>query len=103
MRELGILLQIIDDVLDYEGDVARCEKNCLVGANGAHYLTYLIHRGDHLRQVFKRNFVMSAVIMASQEKAAALLKSVPDSSRLTACSPLNYGGAPAAAISLDPK
>jgi hypothetical protein len=70
--QLGRLLQIVDDVLDYEDDVVRGEVNCLTSANRAMYLRDLIgelHPAE-VRRLFGRRCVVLAIVIDRARRKA---------------------------------
>lgn len=68
LSNLGELLQIVDDVYDYEDDVAAHEQNCLTTANRDTYLRRLV--ADLSRQNTRRLFgPMPSVLVLAIERA----------------------------------
>lgn len=67
----GRVLQIVDDVLDYEEDIVEGETNCLASANKQIYLQELITTNIH--QLFPTNTPLTAVLEIAREKAKSLL------------------------------
>jgi hypothetical protein len=75
LDELGALLQIVDDVLDYEDDVAADQQNCLRTANRDVYLTRLLEglSGEKTRRLFGARSVLVFAIAGARKKGAKLL------------------------------
>jgi hypothetical protein len=76
LTDLGELLQIVDDVFDYEDDAAAAEQNCLTTAKRNIYLRRLIEGLS--RQNTRRLFghLPSVLVLAighARKKARALL------------------------------
>ncbi len=71
--ELGLLCQIVDDVLDLEGDVQRDELNCLRTPNRGLHLAALLQAIPAMNHVFRRRFLMRLVIGRAARKAELLL------------------------------
>jgi hypothetical protein len=72
---LGRLLQIVDDVLDYEDDIAHGDLNCLTSPNRARYLRELISDFEptEVRRAFGgRSSILAGVIEKARLKAARL-------------------------------
>jgi hypothetical protein len=75
--KLGQLLQIVDDVLDYEDDVASGDQNCLTSANRTTYLTLLLEdlNRENSRRLFgPRSILVSAIAQARKKATRLLLK-----------------------------
>lgn len=77
--KLGELLQIVDDVFDYEDDVAVGDQNCLTTANRTAYLTLLLEdlNGENSRRLFGRRSVLVSAIAHARKKATIFLQSTP--------------------------
>jgi len=75
---LGQLLQIVDDVFDYEDDAIDGEQNCLLTANRAVYLTRLIEglNSERTRRLFRTGSVLTLAIAHARKKGTALLSEV---------------------------
>lgn len=73
--ELGIIMQIVDDVLDIEEDLKFGEMNCLVSNKRDLYLNRLIDYDVHkFIEIFPKSFVLTKVLIAAQNKARILYK-----------------------------
>lgn len=71
--KLGIIMQIVDDVLDLEEDQSLGEMNCLLNARKSEYLKLLIEYDvDTFRKVFPRAHVLLKVLGMAQEKARTI-------------------------------
>lgn len=76
LNELGELLQIVDDVLDYEDDAAVGDQNCLVTANRDVYLVRLLEglSSERTHRLFGRSLsVLVFAIAQAREKGTKLL------------------------------
>lgn len=76
LTDLGELLQIVDDIYDYEDDAAAGEQNCLTTANRNIYLKRLLERLSHqdTRRLFGQGpSVLVFAIGQARKKARALL------------------------------
>ncbi len=76
VSRMGLLLQIVDDVLDYEEDIAAGDLNCITSLNGREYLLALIAEmtDEHVRSLFPRSPLLFSVIKKSRIKAGRLLQ-----------------------------
>lgn len=75
LTDLGELLQIVDDVLDYEDDAVAGHQNCLIAANRTIYLTRFLEglNSENSRRLFGRaRSVLVFVIARAREKATTL-------------------------------
>jgi hypothetical protein len=75
LTDLGELLQIVDDVLDYEDDAAAGDQNCLITKNRTIYLTRLVEglNTENSRRLFGRSrSVLVLVIARAREKTTTL-------------------------------
>lgn len=78
LTSLGELLQIVDDVFDYEDDLADNEQNCLLTANRAVYLRRLLEElsSDSCRKLFGRpSSILVLAIAYARKKGTRLLSS----------------------------
>jgi hypothetical protein len=68
---LGILLQIVDDVWDYEKDLKAGDENCLSSARRNKYLQMLVDEmhDEHIQRLFPNGGVLLAVIKRARKKA----------------------------------
>jgi hypothetical protein len=76
LTDLGELLQIVDDIYDYEDDAAAGEQNCLTTANRNVYLNRLLEslgRQDTRRLFGHAPSVLVFAIGQARKKARALL------------------------------
>ncbi|MFH1970878.1 MAG: class 1 isoprenoid biosynthesis enzyme [Patescibacteria group bacterium] len=75
IADWGIILQIIDDVLDYEEDAKRLEINCLTTDNKDEYLKILIEKGNQneLDRIFPNGLVLKKAIRIAIKKAFFIL------------------------------
>ena len=77
LDDLGKLLQIVDDVFDYEDDLAAGDQNCLVTANRAVYLRRLLGglSSENSRKLFgsSRSILILAIAQA-RRKGTKLLR-----------------------------
>ena len=73
--KLGELLQIVDDVLDYEDDVTAGEQNCLTTPNRIAYLTLLLEdlNRENSHRLFGPRSVLVFAIAQARKKARILL------------------------------
>jgi hypothetical protein len=77
LDEIGRLLQIVDDVLDYEADIFYGDTNCLASPGRDMYLQQLLlkFRKEETRRLFGNiNSVLVKVIEKARSKAGELLK-----------------------------
>jgi len=76
LQKVGTLLQIVDDVLDYEEDIACGDQNCLVSDQKEEHLQTLIEgfSDEELERLFKPNTVLVTVIKSAREKARQMLQ-----------------------------
>jgi hypothetical protein len=76
LNDLGELLQIVDDVLDYEDDVAAGDQNCLITANRAIYLTRLLEglNSENSRRIFGRARSVLVLAIAHARKKGTRLQ-----------------------------
>lgn len=75
LTDLGELLQIVDDVLDYEDDASAGHQNCLLTANRTIYLTRLLGglNSENCRRLFGRGrSVLVFAIAHAREKGTTL-------------------------------
>lgn len=72
---LGELLQIVDDVLDYEDDTAAGDLNCLTTTNRVAYLKQLCHtlNRENSQRLFGSRSVLVFAVAQAREKASKLL------------------------------
>jgi hypothetical protein len=73
IAELGVLLQIVDDVLDLESDRANGELNCLLSPRREVYLNRLNSGIAGLSQRFATSPVMAFVLRRVEAKNLALI------------------------------
>ncbi|MEK6279027.1 MAG: hypothetical protein AABN95_01610 [Acidobacteriota bacterium] len=73
--KLGELLQIVDDVFDYEDDIAAGDQNCLTTANRTAYLKLLLEDLDceNSRRLFGPRSVLVSAIAHARKKATMFL------------------------------
>jgi len=71
-KELGVLCQIVDDVIDLEGDLSRGELNCLLTANRTRHLESLLRAMPQLRLVFVRSGPMRLALAQAESRARVL-------------------------------
>lgn len=77
LDEIGRLLQIVDDVLDYEHDVKYGDINCLTTENRDIYLKQLLNKFEdaEVRKLFgNESYVLRKVIEKARGKAEKLLQ-----------------------------
>jgi hypothetical protein len=76
IEKLGILLQIVDDVLDFEEDQASGDENCLLTERREEHLKALVDgfSNEELISLFKADSVLVTVIKFAREKAGRMLK-----------------------------
>jgi hypothetical protein len=79
LTELGELLQIVDDVLDREDDLAAGEQNCLLTEKKAVYITRLLEglSRENSSRLFGHSILGTAIAHA-RRKATLLLESSPE-------------------------
>jgi hypothetical protein len=77
LNKLGELLQIVDDVFDYEDDIAVGDQNCLTTPNRTAYLTLLLEdlNRENSRRLFGPRSVLVSAIAQARKKARILLLS----------------------------
>lgn len=75
LTDLGELLQIVDDVFDYEDDVTAGEQNCLTTVNRDIYLMRLLEGfyPENTRRLFGRASVLALAIAYARKKGRRLL------------------------------
>jgi hypothetical protein len=75
LNKLGELLQIVDDVFDYEDDVAAGDQNCLTTPNRTAYLMQLLEdlSRENSRRLFGPRSVLVSAIAQARKKARILL------------------------------
>lgn len=73
--DLGLLLQIVDDVLDYEEDQETNDLNCLNSERAHDYLLRLITEmpDEKIRTLFPRSRLLLYIIRKARKKAEAIL------------------------------
>jgi hypothetical protein len=76
--KIGELLQIVDDVLDYEDDIAAGELNCLTTANRVTHLRQLCHalNPENSHRLFGSHSVLVFAIAQARKKATMLLSNL---------------------------
>jgi hypothetical protein len=73
-KHVGMILQIVDDVLDFEEDINRKECNCLLSDKDELYLSMLADfDAKYFRTLLPEGFVLHKVIKKAQKKAGHLL------------------------------
>lgn len=72
VREVGVLLQIVDDVLDFEQDSLLGELNCLNTPRSGLYLTHLAATMDALAGRFAHSLFMGLVLETVRKKMTRL-------------------------------
>lgn len=75
LHKLGILCQIVDDVLDEQQDWIRGEANCLHTPRRRQYLETLLSNIPTLERAFGRNVTMTYVLRQAASRATALIDS----------------------------
>ena len=75
LDHLGQLLQIVDDVYDYEDDVSNGEQNCLITENRDEYLRRLLRElsPEITRRCFGSPSVLAFAIAQARKKGTRLL------------------------------
>ena len=75
IKRLGIHLQIVDDVLDYQEDILMGDQNCLVSDQRADYLTSLVVNLDDnsLQTLFPYGGILTHAIRKAREQAQNML------------------------------
>jgi len=74
-HQLGIVMQIVDDVLDLEDDLRSNEMNCLSSPRALLYLqTLLAFDVCALRQVLPNSQLLCRVVRSAQKKAEKLVQ-----------------------------
>jgi len=104
VAKVGMLLQIVDDVLDLEDDLRTGDTNCLTSARRDKHLWDLLESLDECqtRQYFgKRALVLERVISLARTRASLLLTGQRSPFASAPRSPNNTGGHPIAAITQD--
>ena len=78
LNKIGELLQIVDDVLDYEDDIAAGDLNCLTTANRVTHLKQLCQALDpeNSRRLFGSHSVLVFAIAQARKKATTLLSNL---------------------------
>jgi hypothetical protein len=79
LNDLGQLLQIVDDVFDYEDDAAAGDQNCLRTANRDVYIGRLLKglSSERTHKLFGRTSILVHAISHARQKGAKLLATVP--------------------------
>lgn len=74
--KVGMLLQIGDDILDYEKDLNAGDLNCLLTTNKNYYLEVYVKELtlDVIKKLFRNGIIFSYVIKKSLNKANLLLE-----------------------------
>lgn len=80
LTELGELLQIVDDVLDREDDLAAGDQNCLLTEKKTVYLMRLLERlnRQNSNRLFGHSILASAIAHARKKATTMLLESSVD-------------------------
>ena len=75
IKRLGVLLQLADDVLDYEEDLEAGDLNCLISPRRNDYLIAATRElSEEFLQIFPaKGFVLTHVMQQARRKAADLL------------------------------
>ena len=68
IRRLGLLLQIVDDIRDFEHDVAFDDVNCLATQRAGLYISFFRENLGDLIFLFRRDLVMRSVILQAKKK-----------------------------------
>ncbi len=78
--DLGLMLQLVDDVIDYEIDSRNGDQNCINSPHGRYYLCRLIAEmsDEQVRLLFPESRILLHVIRRSRRKAHKLLKEITD-------------------------
>lgn len=69
IQDLGLLLQIADDILDFEHDVQNSELNCLATPRATKHLAFFKKHERRLLDLFRTDRAMYAVISHAGRKA----------------------------------
>lgn len=74
--QLGIHLQIVDDVLDYRDDVVAGDQNCLTADKRDEYLTSLVQTFDEtqIKSLFPYGGILTYAISKARQQAEDMLK-----------------------------
>lgn len=74
-EELGMALQVVDDILDYEADIRAGDKNCLTGPHRDQYIRLLmdVFPKAEVTRLFPHGKVLRYVIGRANEKALKLI------------------------------
>ena len=76
LKRLGMALQVVDDVLDYESDRRSGELNCLVSPRRAQYLALMETElsNERMSELYTRGWLLRAVVRYALRKATKLRK-----------------------------
>lgn len=70
--DLGVVLQIVDDLLDYKDDEVAGDTNCLLTSQRTHYLAKFESSVEQLDECFAHSPVMRFVLWKTKRRATAL-------------------------------
>lgn len=76
VNRLGILLQIVDDVLDYEDDIKAGDENCLNSERKNQYLQMLVDEmtDEKIKTLFPHGDILILTINRARTKAEKMLR-----------------------------
>lgn len=75
IERIGILLQLVDDILDYERDTKAKELNCFNSPRREDYLALANELSEDFVNIFSASFILPYVIRSARKKAEHLLDS----------------------------
>lgn len=90
LKNLGELLQIVDDIFDYEDDLAAGDQNCLVTTKWDVHLRRLLEdlNSANCRRLFGRTpSVLTLAIAHARKKGASLLATSKSNGSFPNCTP----------------
>ncbi|HEV8241652.1 MAG TPA: hypothetical protein VGS57_19975 [Thermoanaerobaculia bacterium] len=74
LRRLGLLLQIVDDLLDFEHDRANGELNCLATGRAASHLAFFSENRQQLLHLFRSDQIMRVAIERADQESQAMTR-----------------------------
>lgn len=75
LDRLGLLLQIADDILDYDDDVRNGDTNCLVSPRRNDYLHMMVFEMDDvlIHQLFPHGGILAMVLKQARARAKSMI------------------------------
>ena len=86
LRRLGMALQVVDDVLDYESDRRSGELNCLASPRRAQYLALMETElsSERMSELYTQGWMLRAVVRYALRKATKLRREWTEAGRSVA-------------------